>query len=188
MSKKQKEITVKELNALAKKANRRIRNLEKKGYKGLSYLTLEYDVSNRRAKRFSESNKTKSDMERAILYREIIDFLKNPASTVIGYRKQYEVQDVYDRVRDAINSRSKGAIDEDTTLVNKENFYNFLHSNFFKSQAGIGESDEIIEIYLKAVDKKSINEIYREFRKYEDRLIDLQEVSLRLTGENVFLK
>lgn len=181
----QKEITVKELNALAKKANARIRAMEKRGHRGLAYLTLDYDVNAGRAKRFSEKNKSKTDMERQMLYEEIKDFLGNNASTARGYRRQYELQETYDRVKYALEAKGRNLPDEINT--DKEQFVNFLHSRFFKVMSHFGDSNDLIEIYLKAQDKHQENEIYKEFRAYQNKLIDLSEVSIRLTGKNILL-
>lgn len=178
---------IKKLNKLSKKANARIRELEKRGQtQGRAYLGLDYDVNKKRAVRFSEHNKIYNTLDLAVAIDNVMNFLEDPTSTDKGYKQEYVYTDTRDRIFDALESRGITFANEEG-LGKEEQFYNFLHSQQYKALSQMADSDEVIEIYLRSVDRADKSTIRREFEKFKKGLVTLDEVSVRLTGKNVFI-
>lgn len=178
--------TIEELEAtrlrLARKANRRLRALEKAGYDYYAYdVATLYTERTRDSKRFSENKKLK--MSKEALVHEIdalLTFLNSKSSTVKG---QKTIED------NKISAFRKKGYDVDSP----RELFNFFDSavyNDLANRKGI-TSDELVDFYLRnkesGTTEDAIYEALEKFRSQEIVGVDelFSETGLSILDERV---
>ena len=151
---------------LAKKANRRLRQLEKAGYDRWAYSrAMEYieQTLGKGRKRFSEKKKKRVDRTRAASdVRNMEAFLNSESSTIKGQ------EEIINRREWTLMKRYTGL--DMKTEEGRSDFYDFVDSLDFTSLDSVfkGMSDPIVQLYSDAYDNekamKALKRSIKEFR------------------------
>ena len=140
------------LSKLAKRANERLRQFEKRGMTEAHV----YQRATLYRNRFQAGKKSMSDKAIAAELRRVIEFLNYKTSTIGGYRRYVEAS------KQALREHGVG----DSTLSSRE-FYDILSSSSFRKLHGV--SEEIVQFIDIAHDEGSswvnIQEAIDDFRK-----------------------
>lgn len=157
---------------LAKESNQKLGKLEKQGLETNAYKTAGYfnEETGRNKNRFYRGKKFKNNNELNIQIQNEMIFLNSPTSTKEGYNEQ-------------IIGRIKLFKEHGVNIPkNKEqDFIDFLSSQQFKALKKYGDSGQVAEIFAVARNKgKDVDEINREFTKYMNGEIEIDEVEENL--------
>lgn len=162
--------------SLAKRANERLRQLERKGYERNAYTMAQRYISKTRGenvKRFNEGLMKSANLERLRSdLEELQAFLNAETSTIKGI-KVLEKR----RVEFFRNRRDLQSGKESLVISNEKEFWDFISSEEFKSVSKYASSDKLLELYDKAVivDETTGRRNYEEFKealkKYADGAI-----------------
>lgn len=151
---------------LARKANRRLRQLESDGYDRWAYSrALEYieQTLGKGRKRFSESEGKRVNRTRAASdIRNIEAFLNSESSTVKGQ------EEIINRREWTLMKRYTGI--DMTTEEGRNDFYDFVDSLDFTSLDSVfkGMSDPIVQLYSDAYDnKKAMQTLKRSIKDFQ---------------------
>ena len=139
----------------AKRANQRMRRLEKAERDKFAYKVVNRYLKRINRKRFSESKKVNmniTQIKREL--RELIYFLNAPTSTITGQKK--------------LEGHILNKFREKYTVISPEDFFTFLSSATFKHLSKSESSDFLIEFYDKASDDGVTHEkIMESLKKFE---------------------
>lgn len=179
LPKQEKIYAVKEL---AKKANSRLRSLEKAEYlKGAYNTAKEYNADRSKNRYYTGSIFANGEMDKQI--ESMVTFLNQKTSTVRYNRKidKQRFKTFIDKFKEKglEESLKQRGIEFNKTTANE--FNNFLKSKQFDTLARFGDSESIIETFFTARNKGvDIEEITDAFDKFLNENIGLDEVQERL--------
>ena len=153
--------------SLAKRANERLRQLERKGYERNAYTMAQRYINKTRGdnvKRFNEGLMKSANLERLRSdLEELQAFLNTETSTIKGIKALEK--------RDLQNGK------ESLVISNEKEFWDFISSEEFKNASKYASSDKLLELYDKAVtvdettDRRNYEEFKEALKKYADGTI-----------------
>lgn len=173
------------LDQWSKTANRRLRRLRENG---IDYWSTEagqlLKSMNRKTFANSKSKFIKEDPRRRFEQLEIIQhFLTGDYSTLSGIKRQM-ASGVYDRVMKRLNiALPKENKFEKFNIYNVNKFYDFLHSEVFKTMREYIDSDILVKDYMAYYQSYTIDEISKAYEDYNKNEVD-QEYIQQVLEEN----
>lgn len=162
--------------SLAKRANERLRQLERKEYERNAYTIAQRYISKTRGenvKRFNEGLMKSANLERLRSdLEELQAFLNAETSTIRGIKalEKRRVEFFRNR-RDLQNGK------ESLVISDEKEFWDFISSEEFKNASKYASSDKLLELYDKAVtvdettDRRNYEEFKEALKKYADGTI-----------------
>lgn len=159
------ELKKQAIKKLAKRANERLRSLEKHKYIQSAYRIAEKATGKKNKPRFKENFKNATAHEIEYNLRTLQSFLTAESSTLSGMNR------IHERSIDTINSRL------DVPISDRETFKSFLSSKQFKTLKKMVDSDELIEDFSSASDEGfSLDEIMSQYQEFLDSNITFDEL------------
>lgn len=158
-----------QLPKLARVANQRLKELEKRGETRFAYSkAMEYLGENNR---FSYSMRQSARETRAE-FNALLDFLTSKSSTYTG------LQEVFENARNRIEKRiQKQMEDPDFKISRWNDFEEFLKSSEFKKLKSRVDSDQIFEDFAEALNEgEEYQDIIAGYREYLDTEMTFEQV------------
>lgn len=158
-----------QLPKLARVANQRLKELEKRGEIRFAYSkAMEYLGENNR---FSYSMRQSARETRAE-FNALLDFLTSKSSTYTG------LQEVFENARNRIEKRiQKQMEDPDFKISRWNDFEEFLKSSEFKKLKSRVDSDQIFEDFAEALNEgEEYQDIIAGYREYLDTEMTFEQV------------
>ena len=158
-----------QLPKLARVANQRLKELEKRGETRFAYSkAMEYLGKNNR---FSYSMRQSARETRAE-FNALLDFLTSKSSTYTG------LQEVFENARNRIEKRiQKQMEDPDFKISRWNDFEEFLKSSEFKKLKSRVDSDQIFEDFAEALNEgEEYQDIIAGYREYLDTEMTFEQV------------
>lgn len=158
-----------QLPKLARVANQRLKELEKRGETRFAYSkAMEYLGENNR---FSYSMRQSARETRAE-FNALLDFLTSKSSTYTG------LQEVFENARNRIEKRiQKQTEDPEFRITRWNDFEEFLKSSEFKKLKSRVDSDQIFEDFAEALNEgEEYQDIIAGYREYLDTEMTFEQV------------
>lgn len=158
-----------QLPKLARVANQRLKELEKRGETRFAYSkAMEYLGENNR---FSYSMRQSARETRAE-FNALLDFLTSKSSTYTG------LQEVFENARNRIEKRIQKQMEDPEFKISRWNdFEEFLKSSEFKKLKSRVDSDQIFEDFAEALNEgEEYQDIIAGYREYLDTEMTFEQV------------
>lgn len=159
-----------QLPKLARVANQRLKELEKRGETRFAYAKAMKYLGE--ASRFSYS-KHQSARETRAEFNALLDFLTAKSSTYTG------LQEVFENARNRIEKRiQKQTEDPEFKITRWNDFEDFLKSSEFKKLRKRVDSDQIFEDFAEALNEEAeYQDIIAGYREYLDTEMTFEQVA-----------
>ena len=175
---KSQRIFSKELKALAKKANRRMRDLEAKGYKSPAYQSVQATLEmmgkkktkgGATGRRFSESGKYTDKNDLRMQLSIINKFLNQQTSTPTGYEKYRDK--VYESANKSYDLKAHGITQDDY-----ESLLNALPDDENDRMYYITYYLEVYEAYTQKIERDKANANFKEMEIIEENKYKVEDI------------